>query len=187
MRALVVYESMFGNTQAVAKAVAEGMSQHMETALLECSLAPTILPSDLDLVVVGAPTHAFSMSRPSTRESAKAQATGDVVSRGTGIREWLETLAVPGEPTTRVATFDTRVRHPHLPGSAASAALRRLRRLGLRPAAPAKSFWVLGSPGPLAPGQEDDARAWGAELARGLVQTTPKIPTANPETPRANG
>jgi hypothetical protein len=177
MRALVVYESIFGNTQAVAKAVTEGMSQHMETALVECSLAPTTLPSDIDLLVVGGPTHAFSLSRPSTRESAKEQATGDVVSRGTGIREWLETLAVPGDHTTCVATFDTRVRHPHLPGSAASAALKRLRRLGLRPAAPAKSFWVDGTPGPLAPGQEDDARAWGTELARGLVQTTPQDPS----------
>jgi hypothetical protein len=179
MRALVVYESMFGNTQAVAKAVTEGMSDHVETALVECGSAPTTVPSDVDLVVVGAPTHAFSLSRPSTRESAKEQATGEVVSRGTGIREWLKTLAVPGDRVTRAAAFDTRVRHPHLPGSAAHAALKRLRRLGLRPAAPARSFWVLGTPGPLAPGQEEEARAWGARLAREL--------TMNATTETANG
>lgn len=179
MRALVVYESMFGNTQAVAEAVAEGMSTHLETDLVECSSAPTTLPPDLDLVVVGAPTHAFSLSRPSTRESAKEQASGEVVSRGAGIREWLEALAVPGDRSSRVTAFDTRVQHPHLPGSAAKAALKRLRRLGLHQATPARSFWVIGSPGPLAPGQEDDARAWGAELARDLTATSAKTKTAN--------
>lgn len=146
---------------------------------LHTSSASLPLPGDRRAEQRSEETEVSSHESPSTRESAQAQATGEVVSRGTGIREWLETLAVPGEHTTRVATFDTRIRQPHLPGSAASAALRRLRRLGLRPAAPAKSFWVVGSPGPLVPGQEDDARAWGAELARGLIQTTPKTPTAN--------
>jgi len=64
MRAAVVYESMFGNTRRVAEAVAEELSLHMETDLMEVGEAPGRLEAAVDLVVVGAPTHAFSLSRP---------------------------------------------------------------------------------------------------------------------------
>src|SRR6187455_2965455 len=88
MRALVVYESMFGNTQAIASAVARGLSGRMAVDLVEVTDAPTRVAADL--VVAGGPTHAFSMSRPATRESAAEQAHGrPLVSRGSGLREWL--------------------------------------------------------------------------------------------------
>src|SRR5689334_20930138 len=103
MRALVVYESMFGNTQAVASAIARGLSGRMAAELVEVSDALTNV--DVDLVVAGGPTHAFNMSRPSTRQSAAEQAVGPLVSRGHGLREWLA-QAGPGLRGTRSATFD---------------------------------------------------------------------------------
>jgi hypothetical protein len=163
MRGLVVYESMFGNTQAIATAVAEGLSGRMAVDLVEVAAAPTRV--DADLVVAGGPTHAFSMSRANTRQSAAEQADGgELVSRGRGLREWLAE-AGPGLRGTRVATFDTKITKGHLPGSAARAAQKRLRRFGCRIVSPAHSFTVLGTAGPLGDGELVRARLWGMGLA----------------------
>jgi flavorubredoxin len=163
MRALVVYESMFGNTQAVASAVAQGLSARMDVDLVEVAEAPTSV--DADLVVAGGPTHAFSMSRPNTRQSAAEQAGGrELVSRRRGLREWLDEAgsALRGIP---VATFDTKVMKVRLSGSAARSAQKRLRRFGARIVSPAHNFNVLGTAGPLGDGELERARQWGAELA----------------------
>jgi hypothetical protein len=169
MRALVVYESMFGNTQKVAEAVAAGLRQEMEVDLLPVGRAPAPLREPVDLVVVGGPTHAFSMTRESTRRDAARQGapTPDV---STGIREWIELLGT-GPCTAPLATFDTRVaKVRHLPGSAAKAAVRHLRRLGFRPIAPAETFLVADVAGPLLPDELDRARGWGAQLAGAVVR-----------------
>ena len=166
-RALVVYESMFGNTQAIAHAIAEGLAPRLSVELAEVSAAPTTL-DDVDLLVAGGPTHAFGLSRRSTRESATEQAPDRLVSRGIGLREWLD--AVHDDPaTTLIATFDTRVSRPRVPGSAARAASRRLRRLGFRRADGPKSFYVTGMIGPLVDGETERARRWGEFLGTSLV------------------
>jgi hypothetical protein len=163
MRALVVYESMFGNTREVASAIARGLSGRMEVDLVEVGEAPTSVSADL--VVAGGPTHAFSMSRFNTRRSAAEQAAGrELVSRGQGLREWLDE-AGPGLRGTPVTTFDTKIMKVPLPGSAAKAAQKRLRRFGARMVSPAHHFNVLGTTGPLGDGEVTRAREWGAELA----------------------
>lgn len=165
MRALVIYESMFGNTHRVAEAVAVGIGEHMEVELVPVDDATNQIPSDVALVVVGGPTHAFGMSRPATRRSATEQAGTTTTPESTGIREWLARLE---RDTTAVATFDTRIRTRGLPGSAARGAQRRLRRLGYQPAIAATSFWVSATPGPLRDGEEVRARRWASDLAAGF-------------------
>ncbi|WP_327092467.1 flavodoxin domain-containing protein [Nonomuraea sp. NBC_01738] len=168
MYALVVYESMFGNTREIAEAVADGLALTMKAEVVEVGSAPAAAPDDVDLLVVGAPTHAFGMSRPSTRRSASEQAAGALVSRGRGLREWLVTVHTPS-PRLTAAAFDTRISKPRLPGSAARAATRRLRGLGVRIAGPAASFYVTGTQGPLAEGEKQRARTWGEQLASSLA------------------
>jgi hypothetical protein len=167
MRALVVYESMFGNTKAIAEAVAEGLSGALDVELVPVEEAPGTVPGDVALLVVGGPTHAFSLSRANTRHSA-AEAGITATSVEVGLREWLATLEPPAS-TVSVATFDTKLRRPPMPGSAARRARRVLRRRGLRPVAPATTFWVAGSPGPLLPGELDRARQWGTQVASGAA------------------
>jgi hypothetical protein len=167
MRALVVFESMFGNTQTIANAIADGLSSRMAVGVVEVGEAPTAVDDQLDLLVVGGPTHAFGLSRPSTRQSAADQAPSGVISAGRGLREWLAAIR-QGSPSVAVATFDTRVDRPHLPGSAARAAQKRLRRLGFRIALPSESFSVTGTEGPLVDGEPARAVAWGEKLAAEL-------------------
>jgi flavodoxin len=166
MRTLVVYESMFGNTEKVARAVAEGLSQEMEVDLHEVGDAPAAITDFIDLIVVGGPTHAFSLSRPSTRAEAVRQ--GAPAERAAvGLREWLAGLR-KGPHSELVATFDTRVdRMRHLPGSAAKKASRLAHTLGYSPVGH-ESFYVADSSGPLLPGELDRARDWGRSLAADL-------------------
>jgi hypothetical protein len=163
MRALVVFESMFGNTREIAKAVADGLSSHLSVDVVEVGAASTVVGDDVGLLVVGGPTHAFGMSRPRTRQSAAEQAGDDLVSTGIGVREWLAADHGGSGPVAATA-FDTRFRKPGLPGSAAKAAGKRLRRLGWRMIDRPASFYVAGTPGPLLPGERERARGWGEKL-----------------------
>ena len=163
MKALVVYESMFGNTEQVARAVARGLSDRMEVELSEVSTAPAPLTELLDLIVVGAPTHAFSLSRPSTRADALRQGATQG-QEANGLREWLGRLT-RGPHSEMVAAFDTRVeRVRHLPGSAAKRAGRVVDRLGYERIG-RESFYVVDIGGPLEPGELARAEEWGRHLA----------------------
>ena len=159
MRALVVYESMFGNTGTLARAIAEGLGPSAEA--VDVGSARDTL-DDVDLLVAGGPTHALSLSRASTRKDAGTKGADPDAAAGIGRREWID--ALPSSPGTRVATFDTKVRRPRLPGSAAKTALKRLRDKGLQTVGKPATFWVDGTEGPLVDGEEARARAWGADL-----------------------
>lgn len=162
MSVLVVFESMWGNTRRVAEAAAEGLGN---VPVVSVSEAPVPLPQDVDTLILGGPTHAFSMSRTSTRQEAgvKGADEGNVTS---GMREWLE--ALPTCDQLRVATFDTRVASVrHLPGSAAKAAAREVRRRHLGQVVATESFYVADTAGPLLDGELDRARAWGTSLKVG--------------------
>ncbi len=90
-RALVVYESMFLNTEKVADAIVSGLEQAGCDATGVDVRWARQMPEVLDLVVLGAPTHAFSLSRPSTRADAVRQ--GAAPGRAElGLREWMATL-----------------------------------------------------------------------------------------------
>jgi hypothetical protein len=103
------------------------------------------------------------MSREATREDAHTKHPDEeLVSQGPGIREWIESL--PRGAGQAVAVFDTKVRHPRLPGSAAKAAAKALKSRGYRLVAKAETFDVDGVSGPLLPGEVERAAAW----ARGL-------------------
>ena len=163
MKAVVVYESLFGNTEEVARAIASGLSEYLDVDLAEVTKAPAKFAEPLELIVVGGPTHAFSLSRPSTRQDAVKQGATQG-SPQLGLREWLEHLYRGGR-SEHVATFDTRVsKVRHLPGSAAKAAAKLVRKLGYSTVAQAESFYVDDVSGPLLEGELDRARAWGERL-----------------------
>lgn len=169
MKALVVDESMFGNTNQIARAVADGLRETVEVQLAAVSDAPLEPDPDVALIVAGGPTHAFSMSRTSTRT--------DAINRGAlegetefGLREWMAALPA-GQHTEKLATFDTKVeRMHHVPGSAAKGAAKVAHRHGYASAAKAESFYVHDTDGPLLDGEIDRARAWGRQLGSSLIK-----------------
>ncbi len=71
-----------------------------------------------------------------------------------------------GRPRCAVATFDTKVtKARHLPGSAAKGAARALKARAFRMVDEPHTFYVTDTPGPLAEGELERARAWGTKLA----------------------
>lgn len=179
MRVLVVYESMFGNTHTIAEAIADGLAPYCMVETIEVSNAPADLSNTFDLVIAGGPTHQFGMSRASSRKEAAKQADRALVSRGIGIREWLETVTFDGP--VAAAAFDTRMSSPrwlHYVGSAAGKIQRKMKRLGFTVAGPAEHFHVTGLKGPLVDGEIGRARAWGAALATGIAAPVPGYQTA---------
>jgi flavodoxin len=67
MRAVVVYESMYGNTHLVADAIGAGLSTALNVSVVPVSQASQAVLADASLVVVGGPTHVHGMSRAAPR------------------------------------------------------------------------------------------------------------------------
>jgi len=166
MRAAVVYESVYGNSRAIAQAIAEGLGDVPLIAVHEA--AETTL--DVELLVVGGPTHMHGLSTVRSRQMAVEAASDASVEPGAtkepGLRGWLRDL--PRNDGAYAATFDTRMdRSPWLTGVAAKGIARRLRRHGYELRG-IESFLVSDSEGPLVHGEIDRAREWGAELAHSV-------------------
>ncbi len=166
MRVLVVYESLWGNTKKVAEAVAQALAPTATVDLVDTDTAPDVVEG-FDLLIVGGPTHAFSMSRKSTREGARRQ-DAEVQLPARGIREWLDDLTPVTVPIP-AAAFDTRVNSPRLPGSAAKAARHELRSRGFDVAIKPVTFRVHGYEGPLVDGELERAAEWASDLVSGLA------------------
>ncbi|PKY73613.1 flavodoxin [Actinomyces oris] len=161
-RALIIVESCFGNTRAIADSVAAGLIDGgVDAQVVDVDEAPSCLPADLDLLILGAPTHNRGLPTAATRAKACAQAGSGKASHGIG--EWLETVAIPA--SIDAAAFDTVISKGWLSGSAAKAIAKTLQRRQGRRTVSVRSFVVTASKGPLATGQETDAHSWGRELA----------------------
>jgi hypothetical protein len=170
MKVVVVYESMFGNTHVIASAIGRGLEAAGEDVLVvPVHEADGPLLAGAELVVVGGPTHAHSMSRESTRASAAEMAAKDHTlileedADGEGLREWFETVARSG---AKAAAFDTRISIPAvLSGRASKAINRQLQHHGFNVVADPESFLVTKE-NHLEPGEEARAEQWGGALAQ---------------------
>ena len=164
MKAVVVYESLWGNTAAIARAIAEGIGP--EARALSTAEASGSAIAEAELIVAGAPVLAFSLPSEQIRESirvnpGKAPAPPDL--SHPSMRSWLDAL-----PKGRggSAAFETRIWWS--PGGATGAISRGLEGAGYRPVAKARRFIVTGRYGPLRDGELERARLWGVELAKAM-------------------
>ncbi len=164
MKAVVVYESHWGNTAAIARAIAEGIGP--ETPALTTSEALGAAIAGADLIVAGAPVIAFAL--PTDQALANiAQNPGRAPSAPDlshpSMRSWLAQLP-PGHG--RAAAFETRIWWSL--GGSTRAIERGLTRAGYQLLAKGHRFLVTGGYGPLREGELERARLWGAELAKAM-------------------
>jgi len=161
MRALVVFETSYGNSRQVAEAIRDGLAETMEVELRNVQDAATQSLSSYQLIIVGGPTHALGMSTPESRAQAQGRKPTDA-DRGSGIRDWLPRLGP--EYAGAVAAFDTRSgRHRRWPGSASRAIEKALRAAGVK-LLDRRSFLVTTATGPLRDGELYQARLWATGL-----------------------
>jgi flavodoxin I len=123
MNCLIVYDTVYGNTEQVARAIATALMPTHAVRLVKADQIAKLDTASIDLLIVGGPTHRHRMS-PHIAAVLKA------TSRGT----------LKG---VKVAAFDTRYRMAAwLSGSAASNIARYLRRLGGLLQMPPESFFI---------------------------------------------
>lgn len=166
VKAVVVYESHWGNTAAIAHAIAEGIGP--EAQALSTAEATGEAVADATLIVAGAPLLGFSLPTESMLKNLASGAARDPVPPDLShpsMRSWLDTVPMGGKG---IAAFETRIWWS--PGSAAKTITRQLEGRGHHALAKPERFVVKGKYGPLRDGEIERARAWGAQLAQAVIE-----------------
>ena len=155
MKAVVIYDSVFGNTEKVAQAIGAGLGSPEEVAVRRVSDARPEQLTGLDVLVVGSPTRAF---RPMPTVNA-----------------FIKGLPANALQGIRTAAFDTRISAEDTNsallrflagrfGWAAAKIARGLAQKGGRQAVAPEGFFVLGSEGPLRDGELERAAEWARRI-----------------------
>jgi hypothetical protein len=174
VKAVVVYQSLWGSTATVAQAIAKGLGKGA-VALSTTEATPGTLKG-VDLIVVGSPIHGFNLPTKESLKSSHERAIrkGDPVPDVSQVlmRDWLQDF--PAGIDAATAAFDTRVSGP-LGRGGSSRILKKLHRAGLRPIAEPQGFKVAMrttesiKTGALLEGEVERAEEWGKELAKLVV------------------
>ena len=155
MKAVIVYDSVFGNTEKVAQSVGQALGASAEVSVLRVSEATPERLRGADLLIAGAPTRQFRASD--------------------GMRQWLDTLPAGALQGIKTAAFDTRMSVKDAKvwiltilvkifGYAAEPMAKKLQAKGGQPTGTPAGFLVKGTEGPLFDGALERAAAWAQGL-----------------------
>ena len=166
MHAIVVYESVWGNTAAVARAIADGLGDG--TRAYATDEVPEKALDEAELIVAGSPVFGFSLPTEAMRQNILASEGDGADLSHPSLRSWLETLQ---RGHGRSAAFETRIWWS--PRGATGTIQKFLSALGYPPVAKAAKFVVRDKVGPLREGELDRAKAWGADLRAAMEASSP--------------
>lgn len=156
MKALVVYDSVYGNTEQIAQAIGNIIGSHEDVAILRVSDAKPDQIAGVKLLIVGSPTQRL---RPTE-----------------AINNLLKRISGNGLKGVKVAAFDTRLTKsnieetPVLPifvrlfGYAAKPIADSLKKKGGELIVPPEGFFVEGMEGPLLEGELERAVNWAKQI-----------------------
>ncbi|HET91948.1 MAG TPA: flavodoxin family protein [Chloroflexi bacterium] len=155
MNVLIVYDSFFGNTEQVAQAMGQALFHQAEVQTLRVGDVRPEHLSQLDALVVGSPTRAFSPTP--------------------AVKKWLSSLPSKSLSDVKVAAFDTRMDVKEVNsrvlnffvgffGYAAEPMAARLVKKGGTRAMPPAGFFVEGTEGPLRDGELERAAQWVQQI-----------------------
>ena len=156
MQALVIFDSVFGNTEKIAQSIAAGLRTAHETQCLRAGAVSVTQITSADIIVVGSPTRSFRAT-PATHSLLEA----------------VPSAALQGK---KVAAFDTRLLMTGVKGLlfrkiidkggyAAPIIARALESKAGTLALPAEGYFVKGEEGPLVDDELQRAVEWGKKLA----------------------
>ena len=155
MKALVVYDSIFGNTERIAQAMGNAFSSQVDVEVLRVTQVNVEQLIKVKLLIVGSPTRGF---RPTP-----------VISR------LLASIPLQGLKGIKVAAFDTRFSMSDIESSllrilvrlfgyAAKPIADRLMKKGGELIVPPEGFLVNGTEGPLKEGELERAADWVKQI-----------------------
>ena len=148
MKTLIVYDSVHGNTEKIARAIGDAIAG--EVKVLRAGEVSSSELETFDLLIVGSPTHG---GRP-TKE----------------IQDFLKKAPVTALKGTSVAAFDTRLSTilARIFGYAAGRIAGSLKRKGGNLMVSPEGFFVKGTEGPLKEGEVERAAGWAEEIAKSI-------------------
>ncbi|MGD9049695.1 MAG: flavodoxin domain-containing protein [Anaerolineae bacterium] len=156
MKAMVVYDSVFGNTGQVAQAIGDGLGSPEEVEVRKVGDVQPEQLAGLTLLVVGSPTRQFSPTGATT--------------------SLLKSIPKDGLEGVKVAAFDTRYAQSEIEkvrilaffvrifGYAAKPIADRLEKKGGKLAVPPEGFYVTDTEGPLFEGELERAADWATQI-----------------------
>jgi flavodoxin I len=149
MKALIVYDSVYGNTEKIARAIAEAITSSGEVKVLQAGEANSSALESLEFLIVGSPTHA---GRPTP-----------------AVQDLLNKVNKPALQGVNVAVFDTRsqAKFARIFGNAAGRIAGHLTKKGGVLVASPEGFFVTGTKGPLKEGELERAAGW----AKGMLES----------------
>jgi len=147
MKVLIVYDSLYGNTEKIARAIGGAFTTSDEVEMVRSSEANTSQLESIDLLIVGSPTQGGKATK--------------------SVQEYLDKVPAGALKNIRVASFDTRLKTVlvKLFGYAAGRIANSLKEKGGQSATPPQGFLVKGSKGPLEEGELEKASAWAKTLS----------------------
>jgi flavodoxin len=148
MKALIVYDSVHGNTEKIARAIGGAITG--EVKVLRAGEVDSSELEKLDLLIVGSPTHAGRPTKP--------------------IQDFLNEAPAPAFEGTKVAAFDTRIssRLARIFGYAAGRISGSLKRKGGALMVSPEGFFVEGTEGPLKEGEAERAAGWAKKIVESI-------------------
>jgi flavodoxin I len=161
MKAMVVYDSAYGNTEKIARAIGDALGTQGEVEVVRAGDAKPDQLAGLALLVVGSPTQKFSPTGATTG--------------------FLKGIPKNGLQGVKVAAFDTRFAESDINkvrilaffvrifGYAAEPIAGRLQKKGGDLAVPPEGFYVSGTEGPLVEGELERAADWAKEISKTLA------------------
>ena len=159
MKALVIYESFFGNTEKIAQAISDALSSSMEVEIRKVNEVKPEQLKGINHLIVGSPTRAFGPSP--------------------GTKNFLKRIPADGLRDIRAAAFDTRISEDDAKprvlrflmkvfGYAAEPISKKLRKKGAEIIGPPEGFCVNDTEGPLKEGELERAATWAKQIIEKL-------------------
>lgn len=165
MNAIVVYESLWGNTANFARAIAEGIGPSARA--LSTADATRDVVAGADLIVAGAPLMQFMLPTDEARQNlAQRGQAGQPFPPDLSkpsMRNWLKGLP---RGKCAFAAFETRIRLTL--GDVTKSIGKEMEGLGYHQIVKGEQFMLKGIFGPPKDGEMERAKAWGASLAKSV-------------------
>ena len=155
MKALVIYDSFFGNTEKIAQAIGDALGSSMEVKVYKVSEVKPEQLKEINLLIIGSPTRAFNPSP--------------------GIKSFIKSIPPNSLQGIKGAAFDTRISEDDAKprilrflmktfGYAAEPISKKLRNKGAEIVIAPEGFCVKDTKGPLKEGELERAASWALQI-----------------------
>jgi flavodoxin len=148
MKAIVIYDSQYGNTEEVAKAIGKGFGEEAKVVKVGDVKAEDIAP--YHFVIIGSPTQGGRQT--------------------VAIKAFVDNLPPEALKEKRLAAFDTRLKNVLVKvfGYAAPRIEAAIKAKGGNTTAQPQGFFVKSTKGPLLDGELERAVTWARSVAAGV-------------------